>query len=39
MSGDAKAVQVKAEIETDLAKFKVSLEQFSTKLKSHAATK
>ena len=38
-SGGAKAAQLKEEIETDMAKLKASLEEFGTKVKSHAATK
>jgi len=38
-SGEEKAAQVQAEIESDLAKLKTSLEQFRTKVKSQAATK
>ncbi len=38
-SGDAKVEQVKAEIDTEMAKFKASLEQLATKLKSEARTK
>jgi hypothetical protein len=38
-SGEAKAAQIKAEIESDLTKFKTSLDQFGTKVKSQAATK
>lgn len=38
-SGEEKAAQIKAEIESDLAKFKTSLEQFRTKAKSHTAGK
>lgn len=32
-SGEAKAAQIKAEIDTELAKLKTSLEQLATKLK------
>jgi hypothetical protein len=38
-TGEAKAAQLKAEIETDLAKFKAAAEQLTTKPKSHSATK
>jgi uncharacterized protein involved in exopolysaccharide biosynthesis len=38
-SGEAKAAQIKAEIEADLAKFKASLDQFGTKVKSQVATR
>jgi hypothetical protein len=36
--GEAKAAQVRAEIESDIAKLKASLDQFSAKVKSQAAT-
>lgn len=35
---ETRAVQLKAEIEADVAKLKTSLEQFSTKVKSQVAT-
>lgn len=35
--GEAKAAQVRAEIESDIAKLKSSVDQFSTKIKSRAA--
>ena len=38
-SGEAKAAQIKAEIETDMARFKASLDQIGTKVKSQVATK
>jgi hypothetical protein len=38
-SGEAKAAQLKSEIEADMAKFKTSLDQLGTKVKSQAATK
>jgi hypothetical protein len=38
-SSEAKAAQLRAEIDADMAKLKTSLEQFSTKVKSQAATK
>ena len=38
-SGEAKATQIKAEIEADLAKFKASLDQFGTKVKSQVAAR
>ena len=38
-STNAAAAQIKAEIEAQIAKFKGSLEQFSSKLKSKFATK
>lgn len=38
-SGEGKAAQIKAEIEADMAKFKASLDQFGTKVKSQVATK
>jgi hypothetical protein len=38
-SGEAKAAQLKSEIETDMAKFKTSLDQLGTKVKSQVATK
>lgn len=38
-SGDAKAAQLKSEIEADMAKFKTSLDQLGTKVKSQVATK
>ena len=38
-SGEAKAAQLKSEIEADMAKFKTSLDQLGTKVKSQVATK
>jgi vacuolar-type H+-ATPase subunit H len=38
-SGEAKAAQLKSEIEADMARFKTSLDQLGTKVKSQAATK
>ena len=38
-SGEAKAAQIKAEIEADIAKFNAAVEQFGAKLKSKSATK
>jgi len=38
-AGKVDAARIKAEIEADMAKFKASLEQFGTKLKSRVATK
>ncbi len=38
-SGEAKAAQIKAEIEADMPKFKASLDQFGAKVKSQVATK
>lgn len=38
-SGEAKAAQLRAEIEADVAKLKVSLDQFGAKVKSQSATK
>ena len=37
-SSEGKATQLKAEIETDMAKFRSSLEQFGTKVKTQAAS-
>ena len=36
-AGQAKEAQVRAEIESDIAKLKTSVDQFSTKIKSQAA--
>src|SRR5579859_5495126 len=38
-SSEARAVQIKAEIESDMSKFKASLDQFGAKVKSQVATK
>lgn len=38
-AGEPDAARIKAEIDADMTKFKASLEQFGTKLKSRAATK
>jgi uncharacterized protein involved in exopolysaccharide biosynthesis len=38
-AGEAKATQLKAEIEADMTNFKTSLDQFTTKVKSQVATK
>jgi len=38
-SGEAKAAQLKSEIEADMAKFKTLLDQLGTKVKSQVATK
>jgi hypothetical protein len=38
-SGGAKAAQITAEIEADIAKFNAAVEQFGAKLKSKSATK
>ena len=38
-SGETKAAQLKADIEADMAKFKTSLDQLGTKVKSQVATK
>ena len=38
-SGEAKAAQIKAEIEADIAKFNAAVEQFGSKLKSKSASK
>jgi hypothetical protein len=36
-AGEAKAAQVRAEIESDIARLETSIDQFSTKIKSQAA--
>jgi hypothetical protein len=38
-AGEARAAQIRAEIEADLAKFNAEVQQFGSKLKGKAATK